>query len=112
MEGKRPLSALVALAAVATALGCAVVTLFLATRRSADYCEDVGGPCSDAAPVRVVLLVVLALAALALLAALAWRLLSHAIEPRPHELGRPLVHALVAGLAWLAAAASLLVDAG
>ena len=107
MDGKRLLSALVALAVLATGLACTAVTLLLATRRAADYCEDTGGPCSDAAPVRVVILVVLALGAVGLLGALVWRLLSHDSERRAHELRRPLAFAC---LAWLAAAASLLVD--
>jgi hypothetical protein len=110
VKGRRLLSAVLALAAVATALAGTFVTLFLVGRRAEDYCEDVGGPCSDAAPVRVILLGVVALLSLAALGMLAWRLLSHAAEPRPQELRRPLLRALAACFAWLVVACSLLVD--
>lgn len=110
MTGRRLLSALLALAAVFTALVGTFATLVLGGRRAEDYCEDVGGPCSDAAPVRVVLLVGAALIALAALGMLAVRLLSHAAEPRPRELRRPLLRALAACFAWVVVACSLLVD--
>ena len=110
MKGQRLLSAMLALAAVSTALAGTFLTLLLVGRRAEDYCEDTGGPCSDAAPVRVVLLVAVALFALVALGALAWRLVSHATEPRPRELRRPLLRALAACSAWLIVASSLLVD--
>ena len=101
---------MLALAAVSTALAGTFVTLLLAGRRADDYCEDTGGPCSDAAPVRVVLLVVVALFALAALGMLAWRLVAPAAEPRSRGLRRSLRSTLIACFAWLVVACSLLVD--
>ena len=89
---------MLALAAAGAALAVAVIAALIGTRRAEDFCEDTGGPCSDAAPVRVVLLVTVTLLALVFLGALVARALSHAREP------------LAAFAAFVAVALSLLAD--
>ena len=84
-------------------------TLYLAAYRVDDYCEDPGGPCTDAAPVRVALLVITAVVALVALGQLAVRSLGLAAEPRAQELRRPLLRALASVAAWLVVAASLFI---
>lgn len=111
MGSRRFAYASAAAAALGAVLVWSVVTFVWFAYRVGDYCEDESTGCTEAAPVRSVLMALAALAGIAMLLTLCGRALRAAAEDEPaKDLRQPLLRALAAGLIWFVFAASLLID--